>query len=131
VTRVLALLAAAGVLLVSAAPVSAAPSPARQIAVLQQQVKALRNQVKALRLELQANYIGDACLAASTADVFQSTWATIDDYVEPTAMTRLFGPPDAAPVADKSACEQGLKIQRQQSRPPTAVVFQALINWLV
>jgi hypothetical protein len=115
-----------------AAPAAAAPpTPAQQIAVLQKQVRTLQKQVKALRLEVEANYVGDACLAAATADIFQSTWATVDDFVAASGGTRLFGTPPFVPVIDKGACLQGLKIQRQQTKPPTTTVFQALINWLV
>jgi hypothetical protein len=131
VARIAASLFVAAALLGLAAPAAAAPTPAQQIAALQKQVRTLQKQVRALRLEVEANYVGDACLAASTADIFQSTWATVDDFVEASHAPRLFGTPPFVAVSDKGACLQGLKIQRQQTKPPTTTVFQALINWLV
>ena len=78
------LIALGAVALVAAAPASAA-TPTQRIAKLEAQVATLTKQVKTLqtrerfdRSEIGANYTGDACLAATMADLFQSTWATID-----------------------------------------------------
>src|SRR4051794_4931320 len=50
-----------------------------QVTTLQTQVKTLQTRERFDRAELQANYTGDACLAAGVADLFQSTWAAVDN----------------------------------------------------
>lgn len=108
-----------------AAPGARAPT-IRQFRALQSQVKLLQRQVRFLRNEIAANYVGDACLAASTADVFQGTWTNIDARV-PTAPG--FGA--QAQVRDNGACA-AIRITRQGARnPPSASIFATLIGWLI
>ena len=54
---------------------------------------------RADRGEIQANYTGDACTAATMGDLFQSTWATID---QGAAAPKFAGEPQAA---DKDSCK--------------------------
>ena len=110
-----------------AASASAEASPTlRQFRALQRQVRTLQRQVKFLRNEIAANYVGDACIAASTADVFQGTWTNIDSRV-------LTGTPFGAQtqISDKGACA-AIRITRQGVRnPPNASIFATIINWLI
>jgi hypothetical protein len=99
----------------------------RQFRALQAQVKTLQRQVKVLRNEIAANYVGDACIAASTADVFQSTWANVDSRA-PSGT--LFGA--QTQINDQGAC-QAIRIARHGAtrNPPTASIFATIINWLI
>jgi len=61
-----------------------------------------------------------ACLSATTADAFQSTWTTLDQ----AGGTNLFGPQQT--ISDSNTCNQ-LQITRQGIlTPPTVSVFSAL-----
>jgi hypothetical protein len=123
----LLIVALATLAFVAAPTASGARAPTiRQFRALQSQVKLLQRQVRFLRNEIAANYVGDACLAASTADVFQGTWANVDARV-PT------GPAFGAQtqVADRGACA-AIRITRQGVRnPPSASIFTTIINWLI
>ncbi len=123
----LVIVALAMLAFVTAPTLSAARAPTlRQFRALQSQVKLLQRQVRFLRNEIAANYVGDACLAASTADVFQGTWTNIDSRV-PTGTT--FGA--QAQVRDNGACA-AIRIARQGVRnPPSASIFATIIGWLI
>ena len=108
-----------------AVPVAGAATPTdKKIAALQKQVTALTKQVKFLRSELDANYSGDACLAASTADTFQQTWLSIGTF--PATST---GPA----VAEKTYSCANINVTRQlptAGRVPTITAFQAILTWI-
>ena len=133
--RLIALGAAA---LVVAAPASAAAPHAgpanlqQQVKILQGQVKTLQTQMKLLqvrerddRAEIQANFAGDACLATTIADLFQSTWATIDQGAATPKFTQ------EGPVNDKNFCK-GIGVTRHGMKvPPSVTIITALITWIV
>lgn len=103
---------------------------ARQVKTLQTQVRTLQRQNTSLSRGLDANFFGDACLAAITADAFQGTW-TVTDQLATAAVSRTYFTPAAA-VSDEGACADLIPpIVRQTTVPPTTATFQGLINWLI
>ena len=123
--RFLAAIVALAAVTALAVPVAGAATPTdKKIAVLQKQVAALTKQVKFLTAELDANYSGDACLAASTADAFQQTW--------------LFGGTFPATSTGPAATEKGyscanIRVTRQlptAGGTPTVSVLQAILTWI-
>ena len=123
--RFLAAIVALAALAAVAVPVAGAATPTdKKIAVLQKQVAALTKQVKFLTAELDANYSGDACLAASTADAFQQTWLFAGTY--PSTST---GPA----VTEKDYSCANIRVTRQlptAGGTPTVSVFQAILAWI-
>jgi hypothetical protein len=111
---------------------SASGSGDPRIAVLQSQVKTLQAQVKALTKGLDntngyinTSYMAQTCLAAETADLFQSTWGVIDQ-IKPT-----FGP--QTQVNDYGNCgELNPSVPRAGiAVPPTLTTgLVPLIKWL-
>jgi hypothetical protein len=110
----------------------------RQVRVMQKQVRALRERTTLLRSEVvwtlemieTAMRDGETCLAALTADAFQSTWSQVDRLAVSLGASPVFG--SQATVGDKSSCE-GIGVPRatlNPSVPPTAAPFQAFIGWL-
>jgi hypothetical protein len=132
-------------LLLFAGAASAASDPTARIAKLEKQVKSLTATVqkqqalincitkdskkkcvtlKSAVASTQNLVVGSlfltACLSATTADAFQSTWTTLDQANH----TTLFGPQQT--ISDADTCS-GLQITRQGIRqPPTTSVFSAL-----
>jgi len=108
-----------------AVPAAGAATPtAKKLAALQKQVTALTKQVNFLRAELQANYNGDACLAASTADAFQQTWLSVGGF--PSTST---GPA----VTEKDYSCANIRVTRQlptAGRAPPVTAFQAILTWI-
>ena len=123
--RFLASVAALTALAAIPAPVAGAATPTeKKLAALQKQVTALTKQVKFLRGELDANYSGDACLAASTADAFQQTWLFAGTF--PATST---GPS----VTEKDYSCANIRVTRQlptAGRAPTVTAFQAILTWI-
>lgn len=123
--RFLAAVVALAAIAALAVPAAGAATPtARKIAALQKQVATLTKQVKFLTAELNANYSGDACLAASTADTFQQTWLFAGTY--PATST---GPA----VAEKDFSCANIRVTRQPptaGRAPTVAPFQAILTWI-
>jgi hypothetical protein len=123
--RFLAAIVALAAVTALAVPVAGAATPTdKKIAVLQKQVAALTKQVKFLTAELDANYSGDACLAASTADAFQQTW--LFGGTVPAAST---GPA----VSEKDYSCANIRVTRQlptAGGTPTVSVFQAILTWI-
>jgi hypothetical protein len=124
-------------LVVGAPAAAAAPPPTA--AKLQQQVKILQGQVKALqaqmklqqvrersdRSEIQANFAGDACMAATVADLFQATWATIDQGATSPRFKQ------ETQVNDKQYCK-GIQVTRPGlTVPPSISALAALIAWII
>jgi outer membrane murein-binding lipoprotein Lpp len=131
--------AATAALLAAGGASAATPSLAAQVKALNAQVKVMKAQVKILqtqvktlqtrerfdRAELQANYTGDACLAAGVADLFQSTWGAIDNG-SPTP--RFVG---AGPIDDRQSC-QALGLTRPGvNTSPMTTFLAAVVGWLV
>ena len=123
--RFLAAVAALAALAAIAVPVAGAATPTeKKLAVLQKQVTALTKQVKFLRAELDANYNGDACLAASTADAFQQTWLFAGTF--PATST---GPA----VTEKDYSCANIRVTRQlptAGHAPTVAAIQAILTWI-
>ena len=127
--RLIALGAAA---LVVAAPAGAA-TPQQRIAKLEAQVKSLTVQVKKLqtaerhdRLEIQANYTGDACQNAVFGDLFQSTFAAIDQGSASPKFTT------EAQSDDQGACKSmGVTRPGITTKPTVLSVVTALITWAI
>jgi hypothetical protein len=128
----LAAVAALVVLAAIATPVAGAATPTeKKLAALQKQVTALTKQVAAqtkqvkfLTSELDANYSGDACLAASTADAFQQTWLFAGTY--PSTST-------APAVTEKDYSCANIRVTRQPptaGRAPTVSVIQTILTWI-
>jgi outer membrane murein-binding lipoprotein Lpp len=129
--RVLAAVVAAGVLVVGAAPASAATPLSRQVSTLQKQVRTLQRQVRTLRTQARnANEGATAALAfavcgvAITGDAFQNTWTVINQVANRT----IFGAPQT--LDDQGACN-ALRVTRQPTQvPPTIAPFSALLALL-
>ena len=125
--RSLALAAVLALGLVSAAPAGATGPTLRslqaQITSLQKQVKTLQKQVKTDRNFALGSFVYSGCAWAVTADALQNTWTTLDQKF---GAPPVFGP--QTPLDDYATC-QSFKIVRAQTQiPPTASVFQALLN---
>ena len=137
-------LIAAGAATLTAAAIAAGgaaaktPSPTAQLKALNAQVKVLNGQVKKLntqvktlqqqerfdRQEIQANYAGDTCVAAGIADLFQSTWAAIDNG---STTPKFVG---AGPIDDKQACT-AIDVKRPGvTTSPTTAFLAAIVGWL-
>jgi len=121
-----AIVAVVGIYAAQATTAPTKTSPTLQkIALLQKQVKTLQKQEKFLAGELSANYAGDACGFALTADTFQVTWSEIDSH----SAAAYFGP--QTQVNDKGACaDLSPAVPRSLSAPPKTTIFQPLINWI-
>jgi hypothetical protein len=107
----------------------------KQLTALQTQLRALKSQVKKLEArttsvetEMLANYQGDACTAAVTADGVQGTWTIIDDLAKKTGNATYFGTQTS--VRDLNACLVGIT-RKPGANPPTLDPFQSAITWLV
>jgi hypothetical protein len=123
----LALAAILAVVLVPAAPATAAGPTLRslqaQITTLKKQVKTLQKQVKADRNFSVASLAYSGCSFAVTADAFQGTWTALD--------ARLGAPPlfgAQTPVDDFGVCQAFSIVRAKNQNPPTVGVFQALLN---
>ena len=99
----------------------------RQVRALQKQVKTLNRRVKTLETYSGTPFLGSTCQAALTADLFQGTWAAI----EQVAGRSIFGP--QVQVNDYGNCA----FMRQPSvprppiqNPPSISIFNPLIQWL-
>jgi hypothetical protein len=127
-------LGAAATALVMAVPAGAAKKPTllqrvtkleKQVTVLNQTVKTLQSRERFDRSEISANYTGDSCLAATMADLFQSTWATIDQGATKPKFTT------EPQIDDKGACQTIGVTRLGITTPPTiTTVLNALITWI-
>jgi outer membrane murein-binding lipoprotein Lpp len=104
-----------------------------QVRALQRRTKALQTQVKILSNEVAANYIGDACLTALTADNLQNTWGVVDQIASAAQNKTYFGPQTA--ITDRGACAalSHPKVPRQPVSPttiPSITYYSNFINWL-
>jgi hypothetical protein len=126
-------------LVAAIAPASAVPAtPEQRIAKLERQVKKLNTQVKTLQTQntnlaraLGANFVADACLAAQTADLVQSTWTVIDQIAQSLTTPRTYFGPQTA-VNDYNTCGNLLNpaVPRQSIRTPPVISFlQTLLDW--
>src|SRR5215210_1979755 len=94
----LALTAVLAMFVIAAPTASAADPNAAKIAALQKQMKTLQKQVKTLTSrvasaedQLDANFVGDTCLGAQTADLIQGTWGVIDQMAQALQSRTYFG----------------------------------------
>jgi hypothetical protein len=124
----LVLAAVLALTLVTAAPVPAAKGPTlrslqAQITSLKKQVKTLQKQVKADRSFALGAFVYSGCSWAVTADALQGTWTALDARL---GAPPLFGP--QTPVDDFGICQDFSIVRARNQNPPTAAVFQALLN---
>jgi len=102
-----------------------------QVKGLQAQVKTLQKQVKNDRLETAANYAGDACLTALTADALQSSWLVIDSIATTAQSKTYFN--SQTPLDDRGACK-AISVTRTLPTPgvvPTVSPFDSFLSWIV
>jgi hypothetical protein len=143
----LAIASIASVLYVTSAPGAQHAPPPRDVkfTALQKQVRTLRIHLRALQarttlLTSQVSWTlemietamrdGETCLAAVTADGFQSTWSQIDRLAVNLGAQPIFGPQTA--VTDYNTC-LGLSVPRPALNPavaPTVAPLKAVILWL-
>jgi outer membrane murein-binding lipoprotein Lpp len=118
-----------------AAPSASAATPTdRKIAALQRQVKTLQRQVKLLTTRVaqvnsnvEAAFIGSTCEAALTADLFQGTWAVIDQV----AGRPIFGPQTQVNDYRNCGALRTPAVPRPPLQaPPSISIFAPLIEWL-
>ena len=136
--RAIAAVVATVVLVVGAAPASAATPLARKVTTLQRQVTTLQRQVRTLQrqattLRRQAQQATEgagaaiafsACAVAVTGDAFQNTWAVVNQV----ANRAVFPAPQT--LDDEGTCT-ALRITRQPTQvPPTVAPFSALLQLL-
>ena len=136
---VLAAAAAVAMLLVAVPNAVAADPNTAKITALQKQVKTLQKQVKTLTTrvardenELGANFEGDTCLAAQTADLIQGTWGVIDQIAQALQGGKTYFGAQTA-VDDFGNCGdlQQPTVPRQGIvAPPKMDFFRLLVQWL-
>ena len=100
-----------------------------QVKTLRAQVKTLQQGVKNLGYGIEANFVGDACLAALTADAFAGTWQLTDQLAQKTGNATLFG--SQSRINDKGACAALRPDPVMRQDTANLPVFQALISWLL
>jgi hypothetical protein len=118
----------------AAQPASGATPTDRKIAALQRQVRAMQSQVKALNKRVNlleryasAPFLGSTCEAALTADLFQGTWAVIDQVAGRT----IFGPQTQITDYGNCAFLREPAVPRPPIQvPPNISVFNPIIQWL-
>jgi hypothetical protein len=142
--RAVAVVLAAGLVAsVASTPAVASTPTDKRITTLERQVKALQAQVRTLkaqvtvirktvdtnhdeaRSEAARNRVGDACMALAVADVFQATWANLDQRV---ATSPAFGPQRAL---DDVSCKAIGVTRPGIETLPSVDVFWALTGWLI
>jgi len=125
--------------LVAAPTASAARDPnAAKIATLQKQVKTLQKQVKTLTTrvasaedQLDANFVGDTCLGAQTADLIQGTWGVIDQMAQALQAKTYFGAQTAVDDFQNCSNLRQPEVPRQGIVVPPKISFlQVIIQWL-
>lgn len=132
VVRVVVVAAVAAVgLLGLVSPAVAATDP--RVPALQRRVTALEKQVATLlrtnRLlidAVNANFAGDACAAAATADAFQVTWSAVDQLAQAAQAAPFFGAQTT--VDDLRSCSE-VGVARLGASPPSLVPFGSLIRF--
>ena len=118
------------------------------IAALQAQVKTLAAQVKTLQASVkklqadaktQSTSVGDlaagitvisGCQTALVADVFQGTWAIVDQMLVASGKPALWGPQAAVNDYGWCALLKNTSIVHGISNPPSVTSFSALIALL-
>ena len=138
-SRPLAVLAAAGTLVLALPAQAAAATPlerrvaqlAKQVKTLQTQVRTLQTQVRSLGGGLYFAFGSHTCSTAIVADTFQGTWTAIDQRMQAMGQPPLFGAQTA--VNDYGNC--GLLEQPSVPRPgivspPSIAAFNPLLAWL-
>ena len=125
--RAIATAAVLTICLVGAAPTGAAGGPTlrslqAQITTLKKQVKTLKKQVTRDRNFAIGAFVYGGCSWAVTADALQNTWTKLDQQFG----TTVFG--SQTPVNDYTACQSVQIVRARTQQPPTASVFQALLD---
>jgi len=126
-------LAVAVTAMLVAVPQAVAADPnAAKISTLQKQVKTLQARVVADERELGANFEGDTCLAAQTADLIQGTWGVIDQIAQALqggrtyfgAQTQVDDFGNCGDLERPEVPRQGVVV------PPKMDFFRLLMQWL-
>jgi hypothetical protein len=133
--KITAVIVAALALAAFGAPSASAATPTdRKIAALQRQVKTLQRQVRVLTRRvaqvdsgLSAAFIGSTCSSALTADLFQGTWAVIDQV----AGRPIFGPQTQLNDFRNCGALRSPAVPRPPLQtPPSISIFTPLIEWM-
>jgi hypothetical protein len=114
---------------VAAAPAGAGGSGGPTLRSLQAQITSLKKQVTTLKKQVKSDrnfavgaFVYSGCSWAVTADALENTWTKLDQQFG----TTVFG--TQTPVNDYTAC-QAVQIARARTQvPPSASVFQALLD---
>ena len=115
----LALAALVALVLVAAAPATAAGPTLRSL----QYTLDFAPDNKTLAV---AGLAYGACTSAVTADALQGTWTALDGRFVSQGQTALFGV--QTPVNDFNFCQGFSVVRARNQNPPTVSVFQALLN---
>ncbi len=99
------------------------------VKALQKTVATLQKKVNQTRNEVTANFAGDACLAAVTADALQGSWSIVDQLVVATGKPAIFGPQTM--LNDKDACAAFKIATRAIAIPPSAAGLGSYIVWAI
>ena len=96
----------------------------RQVTALQRQVRTLQRQMREARNDAVAGQVLGFCVAAITADAFQTTWTAINQAEGRT----IFPAPQT--INDRGICSS-IRVPRQPTLvPPTISPFSALFALL-
>jgi hypothetical protein len=118
----------------NAALVQAVNTLAKRVKALERKTKVLQNRVAFLTREVSANYAGDACALALTADELQDTWGVIDQISSATQGGKTYFGPQSA-LDDKGACEalSNPTVPRMpvsSTTIPNIRYFNPMIQWI-
>lgn len=102
----------------------------KQIAALQAQVKTLKKQVAAANAVAEGGIVLTLCSTAVTADAFQSTWATLDQYASSTSGRTLVGPQTTVTgtIGGQDACAPFKVTRTRGATPPSLAPFQQIFS---
>ena len=95
----------------------------REVNTLKREVATLKRQMRETQQAAAAGIVLSACVAAVTADTFQSTWAILDQK----AGGPLVGAQQT--VNDQETCD-ALEVTRSQAVPPSLAPFHSILRLL-
>ena len=98
----------------------------RRVTVLEKQVATLLRTNRLLIDAVNANFAGDACAVAATADAFQVTWSAVDLLAQAVQAKTYFG--TQTTVDDLRSCSE-VGVARLGASPPSLVPFGSLIRF--
>jgi hypothetical protein len=95
----------------------------REVNTLKREVATLKRQMRETQQVAAAGIVLSACVAAVSADAFQSTWTVLDQK----AGGPVVGPQQT--VNDAGTCT-ALEVARSQAVPPTLAPFHSVLRLL-